>query len=55
MKHNETIDHKELESINSEIFHPFDPDDASWVMAGFKYTFSGSVDSNGNQDVDIDF
>jgi hypothetical protein len=55
MKQNETLDQKELESINSEIFHSFDPDDASWVMGGFKYTAGISPNSNGNTDVDLDF
>jgi hypothetical protein len=34
MKQNETSDQKALESINDEIFHSFDPDDASWIIGG---------------------
>jgi hypothetical protein len=34
MKENETVDLKELENINSEMFHSFDPDDASWIIGG---------------------
>jgi hypothetical protein len=48
MKQNETLDQKELESINSEIFHSFDPDDDSWIIGGrpnstvnISYTASG--------------
>jgi hypothetical protein len=55
MEEKEISDRKELESINDEMFHYFDPDDASWVMGGFKYTFGVSMGSNGSQDVDVDF
>jgi len=34
MKKNETVDQRELESINSELFDSFDPEDASWVVGG---------------------
>jgi hypothetical protein len=35
MKKNETLDQKELESVNnSELFGSFDPDDASWIIGG---------------------
>jgi hypothetical protein len=34
MKENETSDWKELESISKEMFHSFEPDDASWIIGG---------------------
>jgi hypothetical protein len=34
MKENENVNRKELESIDSEIFHSFDPEEASWIIGG---------------------
>jgi hypothetical protein len=43
MKENETVGREELESINSELFHSFDPEEASWVIGGRpKVSASGS-------------
>jgi hypothetical protein len=58
MKQNETLDQKALESINDEIFHSFDPDDASWIIGGRpKITGKATVSSSGGVDgeVDIEF
>jgi hypothetical protein len=55
MKENETSDRKELESINGEMFHSFDPEDASWIIGGVQTvcrTISGGEDK---WDVWIDF
>jgi len=34
VKENEISGRKELESIDSEMFHSFDPEDASWITGG---------------------
>jgi hypothetical protein len=55
MKQNETLGRKELESINSEMFHSFDPDDASWIIGGrIKVTAKATVDSTGKVDGEAD-
>jgi hypothetical protein len=55
MKQNETLDQKELESINSEMFPSFDPDDASWIIGGRpKFTARNTTTSDGGIDTAID-
>jgi hypothetical protein len=47
MKENETVKQEVLESINSELFHSFDPDDASWILGGitvFDHSTNGGSD-----------
>jgi hypothetical protein len=42
MKEKEIINGEELETINSELFGSFDPEDESWIVGGSK-TVSGSA------------
>jgi hypothetical protein len=55
MKENEISDRKELESIDSEMFHSFDPEDASWIMGGIITTQVSTAESNGTYDYLIDY
>jgi hypothetical protein len=56
MKQNETSNQKELENINSEMFHSFDPDDASWIIGGAKKKFTAKATGSGDgADVEFDF
>jgi hypothetical protein len=55
MKENEISDRKGLESIDSEMFHSFGPEDALWIMGGFKTTQVSTAESNGAYDYLIDF
>ena len=55
MKENETLGQKKLESIDSEMFHSFDPDDASWISGGkVIYSYLATIGSNGEVDVAFD-
>lgn len=40
MKEKQIINDVELESINSELFDSFDPEDESWIVGGSKTTSS---------------
>jgi hypothetical protein len=42
MKENKAVNREELESINSELFHSFDPEEASWIIGGGGVSGSGS-------------
>jgi hypothetical protein len=44
MKENEISDRKGLESIDSEMFHSFDPEDALWIIGGFITTHVSTAD-----------
>lgn len=63
MKENETVNHAELESINSEMFDSFDVEEASWIIggrpkiSGSASNFVASTDNGGfspQADVDAD-
>jgi len=59
MKEKNLINSEELETINSELFGSFDPEDESWIVGGSK-TVSGSVTftpngPDGGADVDFVF
>jgi hypothetical protein len=53
MKEKEISDRKELESINDEMFHSFDPDDASWITGGI-ITITRCSTGGSQQDVQAD-
>jgi hypothetical protein len=57
MKENDVINNEELETINSELFGSFDPEDESWIVGGSKsVTGSGTFTPNGpDGTVDFDF
>jgi hypothetical protein len=55
MKEDEILDRKKLESIDGEMFHSFDLEDALWIMGGFKTTQISTAESNGTYDYLIDF
>ena len=42
MKEKDIINGEELESINSELFGSFDPEDEAWIVGGSK-SISGSA------------
>ena len=59
MKEKNLINSEELETINSELFGSFDPEDEAWIVGGSK-TLSGSVTftpngPDGGGDVDLVF
>ena len=54
MKDNETIARQELESINSELFHSFDPEEASWISGGRLKITSKVTKSGDTPDVEFD-
>jgi hypothetical protein len=53
MKEKEISDRKELESINDEMFHSFDPDNASWIAGGI-ITITKCSTGGSQQDVQAD-
>ena len=56
MKEKDIINSQELETINSELFGSFDPEDELWIVGGA--TGSGSVTytpSGGDGSADVDF
>jgi hypothetical protein len=36
VKKKNNINGEELESINGDLFHPFDPEDETWIVGGSK-------------------
>jgi hypothetical protein len=57
MKENETVNSQELETINSELFHSFDPEEASWVIGGVskRGTASATASPGEPPDFEADF
>jgi hypothetical protein len=55
MKENETTGQNELESINGEMFHSFDPEDASWIVGGIQTVCRTICGGEDKWDVMIDF
>ena len=55
MKEKDIINGEELETINSELFGAFDPEDESWIVGGSK-SISGSATYTPNgPDGGVDF
>jgi hypothetical protein len=52
-----TMSTQELESINSELFDSFDPEQELWIIGGStRQTASGQVTyNNGNRDGSVDY
>jgi hypothetical protein len=57
MKDKYTMSTQELESINSELFNSFDPEQELWIIGGStRQTASGGATyNNGNPDGSVDY
>jgi hypothetical protein len=55
MKEKDIINGEELETINSELFGSFDPEDESWIVGGSKTTSSSVTYTPTGPDGGADF